>query len=104
MDRRPQTRAQDLETAHLEAQLPQLWQQARVSADRQAEAQASDFKVLQPVLVGQASLAVVHRLASLRDFLLLDLLLRLALVELLQAPLALHLNKVAVAFLPGDQT
>jgi hypothetical protein len=100
MDRHPQTQAPDLETAHLEAQvLPQLWQQAQVSADRQAEAQVSDFRALPLVLEDLASLAVVDLLASL--LCLLALLLLLALVGLHQAHLASHL---AVGTLLGDRT
>jgi hypothetical protein len=103
MDRHPQTRALDLETAHLEVQaLPQLWQPAQVSADRQAEAQASDSKVLQLVLAARVSLAAVHRLASLLVSRLLVSLPHLASVDLLLAHLDLHLPLVAVATLPGD--
>lgn len=102
MDHHPQTPAPDLETAHLEAQeLPQPWQQALASADRQAEVQALDSKVPQRVLEDLALVAVAHRLASLQDSLLLASL-HLALVDLPVDLLALHLPLAAAASLPGD--
>jgi hypothetical protein len=102
MDRHPPTQAPDLETAHLEAQaLPQPWQQAQVSADRQAEAQVSDFRALPLVWVDLASLVVAQRLASL-----LVSLLRVSLLPVL-AELHLaasHLPLVAGGFPLDDRT
>lgn len=105
MDRHPQTRARDLETVRLEVlALPQPWQQAQVSADRQAEVQESACKALQLALVDLVSLAVVDRLDSLLlDFPQLVSLLP-ALVDLPQARLALHLPLAAVDSLPGDRS
>lgn len=105
MDRHPQTPARDSETARLEVlALPQPWQQAQVSADRQAEVQESDCKALQLALVDLALLAVVGRLDSLLlGFPQLVSLLP-ASVDLPQARLASHLPLAAVDSLPGDRT
>lgn len=101
MDHHPQIPARDLETVRLEALLPQPWQQALVSADLQAEVPVLDYKVRQLVSADQASLAVVHHLASLLASLLLGLLL-LASVDLLVDLPALHRPLVAAVSHLGD--
>jgi hypothetical protein len=104
MDRHLQTRVPDLETVRLEALelLLQLLQQAQVSADQQAEARESDFKVLQLVLEDRVSLDAVDLLVSLQaSHLLVSLLL--ALVDLPVALPALHLPLAAVDSRLGDR-